>query len=130
VGGRVRLGGAARGRARAVERDERVRWGTAAFGRQDYVAAVDLSTRAEDQTADPGLIAFNKAAALYRLAGQPEGGPRRLALYRDAELHYRRSLEDAARQRRLRALYGLGNRLLPQGPNPAAHGPRHPHPRH
>lgn len=94
---------------------ELVRRGNAAFDRADYAAAVDLYTAAEDRVADPGLVAFNEAAALYRLAGQPENAGKRLALYREAELHYRRCLEDAAGTRRAEALYGLGNSLLQQG---------------
>jgi Ca-activated chloride channel family protein len=92
-----------------------VRQGNAAYDRQDYAAAVDRYTAAEERIADPGMVAFNEAAALYRLAGLPEGGARRAGLYREAELHYRRSLEDAEGRRRAEALYGLGNSLLQQG---------------
>jgi Ca-activated chloride channel family protein len=91
-----------------------VRQGNAAYDREEYAAAVDCYTAAEDRIADPGLVAFNEAAALYRLAGLPESGPRRAGLYREAELHYRRCLEDAEGRRRAEALYGLGNSLLQQ----------------
>jgi Ca-activated chloride channel family protein len=92
-----------------------VRQGNAAYDRQDYAAAVDYYSAAEDRITDPGFVSFNKAAALYRLAGLPEGGSRRAGLYREAELHYRRCLEDAEGRRRAEALYGLGNSLLQQG---------------
>src|SRR5262249_32613746 len=59
---------------------------------------------AEGRITDPGLAAFNKAAALYQ-AG----------LYRDAELAYRCCLEDASGARRTFALYGLGTALVQQG---------------
>jgi Ca-activated chloride channel family protein len=91
---------------------ELVRRGNVAFDRGDYAAAVDLYAAAEDPIADPGLVAFNEATALYRLAGLPENAGRRASLYREAELHYRRCLEDAAGSRRASALYGLGNSLL------------------
>ncbi len=91
---------------------ELVRQGNTAFDRADYTAAVDLYGAAEDRIADPGLVAFNEATALYRLAGLPENAGRRASLYREAELHYRRCLEDATGPRRAAALYGLGNSLL------------------
>src|SRR5262249_36018685 len=95
--------------------EELVRQGNAAFAREDYAAAVDYYSRAEDGTLDPGLVAYNKAAALYRLAGQPDNAARRGSLYREAELQYRCTLEGAAGARRAGALYGLGNSLLQQG---------------
>jgi tetratricopeptide (TPR) repeat protein len=83
--------------------EDLVRQGNAAYARKDYSAAVDFYERAEERAVDPGLIAFNKAAALYRLGR-----------YREAELCYRRCLEDgeAPDPRRLRALYDLGTSLL------------------
>jgi tetratricopeptide (TPR) repeat protein len=59
--------------------------------------------QAEERITDPGLVAFNKAAALYRLGR-----------YREAELHYRRCLENAEEPRRARAFYDLGNCLMQQ----------------
>jgi Ca-activated chloride channel homolog len=94
---------------------ELVRQGNAAFAREDYAAAVEFYSRAEEATLDPGLVAYNKAAALYRLAGQPDNAPRRAQLYREAEVQYRCSLEGATGARRAGALYGLGNSLLQQG---------------
>jgi hypothetical protein len=87
-----------------VAQDELVRQGNAAFARGDYAAAVDLYGRAEERTLDPGLVAFNEATALYQLGR-----------YREAELHYLRSREDATGLRRARLLYNLGNCVLKQG---------------
>ncbi len=83
--------------------EDLVRQGNAAYARKDYAAAVDFYERAEERAVDPGLIAFNKGAALYRLGR-----------YREAELCYRRCLEDAEAPspRRLFALYDLGTSLL------------------
>src|SRR5206468_3004640 len=60
-----------------------IRQGNAAFARDDLDKALAFYEKAEDATADPGLVAFNKAAVLYRLKR-----------YREAELHYRRCLDD------------------------------------
>jgi hypothetical protein len=85
--------------------EELIRRGNAAYERDDFEAAVVRYTQAEGRITDPGLAAFNKAAALYR---------RRL--YRDSELQYRCCLEGTAGLRRSRGLFGLGNALLQQGP--------------
>jgi hypothetical protein len=82
---------------------EQVRRGNAAYERGDYDAAAAAYTGAETRIADPGLAAYNKAAALYQKS-----------LYRDAELLYRCCLEDASGVRRIHALYGLGNALVQQ----------------
>jgi tetratricopeptide (TPR) repeat protein len=84
--------------------DALVRQGNAAFERKDYAGAVALFTRAEPLANDPGLIAFNKAAALYQLAN-----------YREAERHYRCALENSSEPRRTNARYGLANCLVQQG---------------
>ena len=81
--------------------DDLVRQGNAAFERGDFAGAVELYARAEERTTDPGLIAFNEAAALYQLGR-----------YRDAELRLRRCQEDATGSRRGRVLYNLGNCLV------------------
>jgi tetratricopeptide (TPR) repeat protein len=88
-----------------AEIDDFIRRGNATFASNDYQAALQWYTRAEEQTTDPGLVAFNKAAALYRLER-----------FREAELHYRRCLEDAVAPpaRRARAWYDLGNCLVKQ----------------
>jgi tetratricopeptide (TPR) repeat protein len=104
------------GAAPASDPEALVRLGNTAFARQDYAAAVDLYTRAEDRIVDPGLVAYNKATALFHLGAATEDAPRRTGLYREAELNYRRALEDAEGERRLGALYGLGTSLVQQGP--------------
>jgi tetratricopeptide (TPR) repeat protein len=81
-----------------------LRRGNSAYGAEKFDEAVEDYAGAEERATDPGLVAFNKAAALYRLGR-----------YREAELHYRRCLDDAAGPRRARALYDLGNCLLQQG---------------
>lgn len=105
----------------AEDVNDLVRRGNAAIGRGDFSAAVDLFTRAEDLTTDPGLIAFNKAAALYRLAETAEDTLRRRGLFHEAELHYRRALEDAQGERRGRAFFDLGNALVQEAEDQDAH---------
>lgn len=78
-----------------------LRLGNAAFERGAYAEAAGFYERAEETTTDPGLVALNQAAALYRLGR-----------FRDAELHYLRALEDAAGERRGRAFFDLGNALV------------------
>jgi tetratricopeptide (TPR) repeat protein len=84
--------------------EDLVRRGNEAFARKDYAGAVALYEKAETVARDPGLVAFNKAAALYHLNGQ----------YREAADCYRRCLDDAEvpGPRRARALYNLGTSLL------------------
>src|SRR5205085_1089292 len=76
--------------------EELIRKGNAAYARgertsnadaarKEFEAALQFYQKAEERTADPGRVAFNKAAALYRL-GQ----------YREAERCYRCCLEDGA----------------------------------
>lgn len=95
------LGLALVGAAPAAVPDDLVRQGNAAFERGDLETAVRLYTEAEARTTDPGLVAQNKAAALYRLGRHAE-----------AEFYYRLCLQDAAGPRRARVLYGRGNALL------------------
>ena len=82
-----------------------VRAGNEAFARGDWEEAEARYTRAEELSPDPGLVAFNKGAALYRRGD-----------FRRAELCFRRALGDAAipPERRGRALYDLGNCLVRQ----------------
>jgi tetratricopeptide (TPR) repeat protein len=88
--------------ASPVEDAERlVRQGNAAYAHGDHQAAVELFAQAEEYTTDPGLVAFNKAAALYRLGR-----------YADAEAHYLQSREDASGARLARVLFDLGNSVL------------------
>jgi Ca-activated chloride channel family protein len=89
------------GAAPLLDAERWLRAGNAAFEREAYAEAVDCFARAEEATTDPGLVAYNTAAALYRLSR-----------FREAELHYVRSLEDAVGERRTRLLYDLGNCLV------------------
>jgi len=83
--------------------EESVRRGNTAFSHADYAAALDFYNRAEESATDPGLVAFNKAAALYRQGR-----------FREAELQFRYGREDATGPRLARLLYGLGNCILQQ----------------
>jgi Ca-activated chloride channel family protein len=92
--------------------DNLVRQGNAAFANKDYALALKYYEQAEERIADPGLVAFNKAAALYWLER-----------YREAELHYFRCLDDqkALPLRKARGFYDLGNCLVKQAlPDDAA----------
>ncbi|HEX3146843.1 MAG TPA: hypothetical protein VHR66_02005 [Gemmataceae bacterium] len=84
---------------------DRLREGNDAFVRGEWEGAESLYAQAEERADDPGLVAFNKGAALYRRGD-----------FRRAELSFRRCLGDAAipEERRGRALYNLGNCLVRQ----------------
>jgi Ca-activated chloride channel family protein len=85
--------------------DDWLRQGNAAFADGDLEKALSLYEKAEPDTTDPGRVAFNKAAVLYRLKR-----------YREAELHYLRCLEDrqAPPARQAQALFHLGAALVRQ----------------
>lgn len=80
-----------------------VRLGNAAFTRQDFGDALKLYAQAAAATNDPGLIAFNQGAALYRLGR-----------FAEAAAHYQRCLDDQAipPNRLARANFDLGTALL------------------
>jgi tetratricopeptide (TPR) repeat protein len=84
--------------------EDAIRRGNAAYGRGDFEGAAAAYAEAEIRITDPGLAAFNKAAALYQNGR-----------HREAERAYRGCLEDAAGVRRTYALYGLGTALVQQG---------------
>jgi tetratricopeptide (TPR) repeat protein len=86
--------------------DELVRRANDAFRAGEADAADALYAAAEELTADPGLVAFNRAAVLF------ERG-----LFRDAELQYERVLSDAAcpPERAAKAWYNRGTCLLRRG---------------
>lgn len=86
--------------------DELVRRGNEAFARGDRDAADRLYSAAEERTADPGLVAFNRAAAAFE-AGN----------FREAEGLYLRALADPAipSERRAKALFNRGVCLLKAG---------------
>lgn len=83
--------------------DELVRLGNAAFEREEYAAAVDFYSRAEEHITNPGLVAHNKAAALYKLGR-----------YDEAARSFECCLEEATGPRRAALLYDLGNCRLQQ----------------
>jgi Ca-activated chloride channel family protein len=83
--------------------DQWLRKGNEAFERGETEEALKYFEDAEDLTADPALVAFNTAAALYRLER-----------YAEAALHYQRCLEDETipAGRRALAYFQMGNALL------------------
>src|SRR5262245_45857305 len=86
--------------------DDLIRQANTAFARGDTEAAEKFYAAAEERTADPGLVAFNKAAVLF---GKGE--------FRDAELHYSRVIEDRAcpPDRAAKAWFNRGTCLLRRG---------------
>jgi Ca-activated chloride channel family protein len=89
-----------------------VREGNAAFADSDYEQALWSYERAERGATDPGLVAFNRAAACYRMGR-----------FAEAVAGYRQCLDDdqVPPARRARARYDLGTALLKQsGGNSAA----------
>jgi hypothetical protein len=97
----------------APDAETLLREGNEAFARQDYAGAAALYEQAWARTTDPALVAFNLAAAQYRLGQEP--GPGSARALREAEQLYCCCL-GADDPRRARALYGLGNCLLQQSP--------------
>lgn len=85
--------------------DDLIREGDQAIEKAEYEKALELYQEAEERGTDPGLIAFNKAAAYWHLND-----------FRKAELHYRMTLNDAAAstERRARSFFNLGNCLVKQ----------------
>lgn len=85
--------------------DDLVRQGNEALASGDTELAESHYAQAEERTADPGLVAFNKGIALCKREE-----------FRRAELCFRRALGDEAisSERRGRALYNLGNCLVNQ----------------
>src|SRR5207245_17713 len=83
-----------------------IRAANAAFLRDDLAAADRLYAAAEERTADPGLVAFNRATVLFQ-KGE----------FRDAELHYSRVLDDRAcpPERAARAWFNRGTCLVRRG---------------
>jgi hypothetical protein len=88
--------------------DDLIRAANAAYLRGDAETADRLYAAAEERTADPGLVAFNRAAVLFQ---RGEFGP--------AEQHYARVLEDKAcpPDRAARAWFNRGTCLLRLGGN-------------
>lgn len=82
-----------------------IRDGNAAVEQGRWEDALAYYDRADERGTDPGLIAFNKGTAYYRLND-----------FRRAENHFRMALDDAAipAERRAKALYNLGDCLVKQ----------------
>ncbi len=95
------------GAASTPDPEALLREGNAAFVRGDFARAAALYEKAEVRATDPGLVAFNLAAAKYRVA-EADGSPQALL---EAEQAYRCCTEPG-NPRRAAALYGLGNCLL------------------
>jgi hypothetical protein len=73
--------------------EDLLRRGNAAFDAGDYAAAVGFYDRAEERATDPGLVAYNKATALYRLAlADAKDSYKR---FRTAEVYYRAAAASA-----------------------------------
>lgn len=104
VAGAVLLGAAAP--IPAENPDDLIRRANTAFAHGETEAAEKLYAAAEERTADPGLVAFNKAAVLF------DRGE-----FRDAEVHYARVLEDKAcpADRATKAWFNRGTCLLRRG---------------
>jgi Ca-activated chloride channel family protein len=85
--------------------DHLIQKGNTAYEAEDFDGALKLYEQAEERSIDPGLVAFNKAAALYRRER-----------YAEAARHYQRCLEDkqAPPLRLARGYYDLGNCLVKQ----------------
>jgi tetratricopeptide (TPR) repeat protein len=112
------------GAAPDPEAEDLVRRGNAAFARGDFAEAAGLYQQAEERTTDPGLVAFNKAAALYsekeydRAEGHywlclGDAGPRvQRWLQKSPGEDLPADLRRDAGPRLSRVLYNLGNCLL------------------
>ncbi|MCE9533033.1 MAG: hypothetical protein K8T89_18195 [Planctomycetes bacterium] len=89
----------------AAPPEDSIRDANKSFEKGEIKLALRLYEEAEEYGNDPGLIAFNKAAAYFAIDD-----------VRQAEKHFRMSLDDAAapRERRIKALYNLGNCLVRQ----------------
>jgi len=89
-----------------------IRRGNDAFAAKQYRSAVQLYQQAEGLTPDPGLVAFNKASALYQLALAAQSPAEKAGRFHEAEEAYRCAADDATQPRRLLARFGLANSLL------------------
>jgi Ca-activated chloride channel family protein len=85
--------------------DPLVREGNAAFAAGDYLGALGFYEQAERGAIDPGIVAFNRAAACYRLGR-----------FAESVAGYRQCLDDdqIPASRRARAQYDLGTALFKQ----------------
>ncbi len=81
--------------------DDWLRRGNADLAAGRPEAALTWYAKAAERTPDPGQVAFNQGVALANLGR-----------FREAELHFRRSLSDAEGERRAKALFNLGTCLV------------------
>ncbi len=81
--------------------DDWLRRGNADLAAGRAESALAWYAKAAERTPDPGQVAFNQGVALGNLGR-----------FRDAELHFRRSLVDAQGERRAKALFNLGTCLV------------------
>ena len=103
--------------------DDLIRSANAAFLAGDTAEADRLYAAAEELTADPGLVAFNRAAVLFQKGEALEAEARNAAVpyqkaeFREAEAQYARVLADTAcpPERATRAWYNRGTCLLRRG---------------
>jgi tetratricopeptide (TPR) repeat protein len=106
------------------EAEDLVRRGNAAFGQGNFAEAAQFYQQAEERTTDPGLVAFNKATALYSEKKYDEAEAHYWLCLGDAGPRVERRLQEfpgkdlpaklrrAAGPRLSRVLYNLGNCLL------------------
>jgi tetratricopeptide (TPR) repeat protein len=92
--------------------DDLIRSGNQAFEAKKYAEAVRLYQEAEVLATDPGLVAYNKAAALYQMALAANTPSEAIVYYRGAEEHFRCAAEERSAPRHLLARFGLANSLL------------------
>jgi Ca-activated chloride channel family protein len=81
--------------------DDWLRRGNAELAAGRAESALNWYAKAAERTPDPGQVAFNQGVALAALGR-----------FREAELHFRRSLSDAEGERRAKALFNLGTCLV------------------
>jgi Ca-activated chloride channel family protein len=84
--------------------EAQIREGNQEFAAGNFQSALDDYGAAEERCIDPGMVAYDKAAALYAQGR-----------YREAEVQYRCCAEDAVGLRRSHVLYGLANCLVLEG---------------
>lgn len=82
----------------------------------DYQQAIQIYVEVEDSVTDPGIVAYNKALALYQLALEQAERKQEKELLRDSLAHFRYCQNDPLPERRARALLGQGNCLLRLNP--------------
>ncbi len=95
----------------SVEPQSLIRRANGALQAKRWREAIELYSKAEKTTTDPGFVAYNKALALYQIAKLSSSKER----LREAGEHFNSCLTDRDRSRRARAWHGKGNCLLLAG---------------